>query len=112
MSFPYKTDQDQFGREKYMFCDEAVYYPYTDCDDRSVLFARLVKHYIGLEVIGLDYPNHVSVGVRLTASIKGDYLLYNNSRFFICDPTYIGAQAGMAMDEMKTIKPEVITVNN
>ena len=111
-SFPYKTDQEQFGREKYMFCDEAVYYPYTDCDDRSVLFARLVKHYTGLEAVGLDYPEHVSVGVKLTNQIKGDYVVYNNSRYFICDPTYIGARAGMAMDEMKTVKPEVILINN
>ena len=111
-SFPYKTDQDQFGGEKYMFCDEAVYYPYTDCDDRSVLFAHLVKHYTGLDVIGLDYPNHVSVGVRMTTPIKGDFILYNNNKFFICDPTYIGARAGMAMDEMKTARPEVILVNN
>jgi hypothetical protein len=111
-SFPYKTDQDQFGREKYMFCDEAVYYPYTDCDDRSVLFARLVRHYTGLDAIGLDYPDHVSVGVRFTTPFKGDYILYNDSKFFICDPTYIGALAGMAMDEMKTLKPEVIPVNN
>jgi len=111
-SFPYKTDQDQFGREKYMFCDEAVYYPYTDCDDRSVLFARLVKHYTGLDAIGLDYPNHVSVGVRFTIPVKGDFVLYNNTKFFICDPTYIGALAGMAMDEMKTERPEVILVNN
>jgi hypothetical protein len=111
-SFPYKTDEDQFGREKYMFCDEAVYYPYTDCDDRSVLFARLVKHYTGLDAIGLDYPNHVSVGVRFTIPVKGDFVLYNNTKFFICDPTYIGALAGMAMDEMKTVRPEVILVNN
>jgi hypothetical protein len=111
-SFPYKTDQDQFGREKYMFSDEAVYYPYTDCDDRSVLFVHLIKHYTGLDAIGLNYPNHVSVGVRLTTPVKGDYILYNNAKFFICDPTYIGARAGMAMDEMKTVRPEVILVNN
>jgi hypothetical protein len=111
-SFPYKTDQEQFGKEKYMFCDEAVYYPFTDCDDRSVLLARLVKHFMGLETIGLDYPDHVSVGVKLSNPIKGDYVDFNNSRFFICDPTYIGAKAGMAMDEMKTSKPEVILINN
>ena len=111
-SFLYKTDQAQFGKEKYMYCDEAVYYPFTDCDDRSVLFARLVQHYTGLETIGLDYPNHVSVGVKFTDPIKGNSILYNNSRYYICDPTYIGARAGMAMDEMKTEKPLVISLKN
>ena len=27
------------------------YYPYSDCEDRSILFARLVKDLLGLDVV-------------------------------------------------------------
>jgi hypothetical protein len=111
-SFAYKTDQEQFGKEKYMFCDEAVFYPFTDCDDRSILMARLVKHYTGLEAVGLNYPNHVSVGVKFMSPVRGDFVLYNNEKFVICDPTYIGAGIGMAMDEMKTSNPGIVMIRN
>ncbi len=111
-SFPYKTDDEQFGREKYMFGDEALYYPFIDCDDRAVLMTKLVKRYTNLEIVGLDYPNHVSTAVRINEPIQGDYIIYNGEKYFVCDPTYIGARAGMAMDEMQQPVPNVIPVIN
>jgi hypothetical protein len=111
-SFPYKTDEEQFGREKYMFGDETIYYPFTDCDDRAVLMTKLVHRYTGLETLGLDYPNHVSTAVKFNEIIKGDYISYNGEKYFICDPTYIGAHAGMAMEEMKTTVPVIISIKN
>jgi len=105
-SFPYKTDVEQFGREKYMFGDEAICFPFTDCDDRAVLMTKLVHRYTGLETVGLDYPNHVSTAVRFNETIKGDYIIYNGEKYFICDPTYIGAIAGIAMEEMRTSVPK------
>jgi hypothetical protein len=111
-SFPYKTDEEQFGREKYMFGDEAIYYPYTDCDDRAVLMTKLVHRYTGLETVGLDYPNHVSTAVKLNDDFRGDYIIYRKEKYFICDPTYIGAIAGMAMEEMRTSVPNIIPTKN
>jgi hypothetical protein len=111
-SFPYKTDDEQFGREKYMFGDEAIYFPYTDCDDRAVLMTKLVHRYTGLETVGLDYPNHVSTGVKFNEVIKGDFINYNGEKYFICDPTYIGALAGMGMEEMQKSVPIIIQVKN
>ena len=35
-SIPYKTDEEQFGHEKYLFADETLYYPAADCEDRAV----------------------------------------------------------------------------
>jgi hypothetical protein len=111
-SFPYKTDVEQFGREKYMFGDEAICFPFTDCDDRAVLMTKLVHRYTGLETVGLDYPNHVSTAVRFNETIKGDYIIYNGEKYFICDPTYIGAIAGIAMEEMRTSVPNIIPTKN
>jgi hypothetical protein len=110
-SFDYKDDLDQFGHEKYMFFDEAFFYPYTDCDDRAVLFSKMVMHYTDLEVVGLDYINHVSVGVKFNAPIEGDFVSFRDSRYYICDPTYIGAKAGMGIKEFKSQNPHIIPVS-
>ena len=110
-SFRYKTDQEQFGSEKYMFCDEVLFYPYTDCDDRAVLFARLVQRYTGLSVIGLDYPNHVSVGVCFSTPAPGDSVKFRKKNYLICDPTIINAKVGNASDSMNAANPDIIEVN-
>jgi hypothetical protein len=109
-SFIYQTDQEQFGKEKFMFCDESVYYPFTDCEDRSVLLAHLIKRYTRLPVVGLDYPDHVSVAVYFNTSMQGDHVIYDGKKYFICDPTYINAKAGMAPLSMRASKPEIIPI--
>jgi hypothetical protein len=109
-SFYYKTDQEQFGKEKFMFCDESVYYPFTDCEDRSVLLAHLIRRYTSLPVVGLDYPDHVSVAVYFNTPMKGDHVIYDGKKYFICDPTYINAKAGMAPPSMRASKPEIIPI--
>jgi hypothetical protein len=45
------------------------YYSNVDCEDRSVLFAWLVEHSFGQEVIGLNSPNYVATAVRLDTSL-------------------------------------------
>lgn len=109
-AFDYKTDGDQFGREKYFFPEESLYYPYNDCEDRSILFSYLVRKLTGLEVVGLDYPGHVAAAVRFSDNLPGDSVTYNGKRFVICDPTYIGADIGMAQTAYKTVKPTVIPI--
>ncbi|MFB6261623.1 MAG: hypothetical protein ABEJ96_07785, partial [Thiohalorhabdaceae bacterium] len=59
-AFDYQTDQKQFGEEDYMFPEETLFHPASDCEDRSVLFALLVRKVLGLEVAALDYPGHVA----------------------------------------------------
>jgi hypothetical protein len=109
-SFPYKTDQDQFGREKYFFPEEALYYSYCDCEDRSALFAYLVKRLTGLDVVGLDYPGHVATAVRFSSSLPGDAVTVRNQKYIVCDPTYLGADLGMSQPAYKDVKPVIIEV--
>lgn len=109
-SLNYKTDQEQFGREKCLFPEETLYYPFSDCEDRSVIFAYLVKKLLGLRVIGLDYPGHVATAVRLNNPVEGDYVYYNNDKFMICDPTYINAHIGMTMPQFKNTEPKIIEI--
>ncbi len=110
-AFEYKTDQDQFGGEKSFFPDEAIHYPYCDCEDRSILFARLVRNLLGRKVIGLKYPGHIATAVRLEADIEGDAVVYQDTKYLICDPTYINANIGTAMPDYREINPEVIPLH-
>ena len=111
-SFKYKTDDKQFGIENYFFPEETLYYPYSDCEDRSVFFAWLVHNLLGLDVIGLDFPGHIAAAVHFNNNIKGDSLNFKGKRFVVTDPTYINANAGMTMPAYKNIKPGVIEVLN
>ncbi len=107
-AFAYKTDPEQFGREKPLFIEESLYYPYNDCEDRSVLFAYLVRNLLGLEVVGLDYPGHIATAVKFTVPVNGDKISFNGKEYVICDPTYINANIGMCMPQYKNVAPKVI----
>jgi len=111
-AFKYKTDRDQFGYEKFFFAEEVFYYPYCDCEDRSVLFAYLVKSLLGLEVIGLNYPGHIATAVKFNESVGGDYVSYNGVNYVVSDPTYINAPVGLTMPQFATETAEVINITN
>lgn len=100
-AFDYKTDDDQFGREKPMIPDETFYYKYSDCEDRSILFATLVREMLGLKVIGLKYTGHMAVGVKTHSNPKGDYVTSGSTKYLVCDPTYINANIGQSMPKFK-----------
>jgi hypothetical protein len=108
--FDYKRDDQQFGREKPMFAEETLYYPYSDCEDRSVLFAYLVRELLDLEVIGLEYPGHIATAVRFSGFVDGDSVKVDGKRFVICDPTYINATAGMSMPSYRGKSPKVMDI--
>lgn len=107
-AMPYKTDIEQFGYEKYFFPEEVFSYPYCDCEDRSALFKWIITNIVGLEVINLEYDDHVSAAVKFTENVNGDFVLYDNSKYVICDPTYIGAPAGLSMPQYKNIAARII----
>lgn len=109
-SFPYQTDEEQFGKEKYFFPEEILAYPYSDCEDRAAFFAYLEKTFVGLPVVGLSYPGHVSAAVKKTEGLNGDYISYQNDVYIACDPTYIGANPGMSMPQFRNTEAEIIPV--
>ena len=110
-AFEYKTDRDNFGREKPMFVEETIYYPYSDCEDRSVLFAHLVRSLLGLEVVGLTFPGHMATAVRFNSDVSGDAIRFNGGKYLICDPTYINASIGQCMPQFKSTSPRVIRIS-
>lgn len=107
-AFRYMTDDEQFGCERTFFPDELFFYPASDCEDRAVLYSTLVRDILGLEVMLIDYPGHIATAVRFNEDIAGDHYMIDGQRFLICDPTYIGADIGIAMPDYKNSPADLI----
>ncbi len=103
-AFSYELDQEQFGREKVMFAQETLYYQKSDCEDRAVLFAYLIKNLLGYDVVGVKYSDHMATAVAVP--MQGDALNIASSRYVIADPTYMNAPIGKSMPKYKNVKPE------
>ena len=85
-SFQYKDDKEFFGRSKPMIADEVFHYPFSDCEDRSALFYRLVRALLDLPMIVIAYEDHLTIGVALSENC-GKAITYRGRDYFICDPT-------------------------
>ena len=111
-AFKYRTDQENFGREKPLFVDETLFYDASDCEDRAVLFSFLVKSLTGLPVVGLNYPGHMSTAVKFNTDAGGDVVQVGALRYTVCDPTFVFADAGRAMPEFRSKEPRVIAMKS
>jgi len=107
-AFAYKTDQGQFGYEKWFFPDELFYYPYCDCEDRAALFSWLVYNIGKLDVVGILFPGHMSTAVLFPVDVPGDCVFSHQKRYTICDGTFIGAPIGRCMPQFVGKSGEII----
>lgn len=110
-AFTYEYDNKVWGGDRAFFADETLYYPYSDCEDRAILFTRLIRDLLGLKTALVYYPGHLAAAVCFTDKVAGDYLLLRNERYLICDPTYIGAPIGITMPNMNNEKAKVILLS-
>lgn len=110
-SIEYKYDDEIWGEDRAFFGEETLYYPYADCEDRSILFSHLMRDLLGLDVLLIYYPGHLATAVRYTdPAVHGDYLVYNGQRYYISDPTFIGAPIGRTMTGMNNAEAVAIPV--
>ncbi|GAA6135460.1 hypothetical protein NBRC116188_22500 [Oceaniserpentilla sp. 4NH20-0058] len=107
-AFNYKTDEQQFQQENYLYPIETLHYPYSDCEDRASLFAWLVKGLLKLDTVLLDYPGHIAAAVAFNSDTTGDSWMHNGKRYTVTDPTYINASLGMTMPNLKVYKPKIV----
>lgn len=112
-AFAYKIDEQQFGREKYFFPEEVIGYPFSDCEDRSALFAWLVRRFVGYDVIGVLYDDHLATAVCFgnDAQLQGKSVDFNGKRYIVCDPTYSNASIGTVMPKFVNAKYEIVKIN-
>ncbi|MBR3871198.1 MAG: hypothetical protein IKJ22_00485 [Paludibacteraceae bacterium] len=107
-AFVYEYDDKVWGGDRALFAEETLYYPYADCEDRSILFSRLVRDLLNLPVVLVYYPGHLATAVAFQTAEQGDYIMLDGKRFTICDPTYIGAPVGATMPKMENKTAKVI----
>lgn len=98
-AFEYQTDTEQFGHQKYMTPDQILYHAYSDCDDRSIFFAYLVRNFMNRDVIAVSWPGHLATAVEASEEFEGDRITIEEKTYLICDPTYIGADSGLTMPQ-------------
>ena len=107
-AFIYEYDDKVWGHDRAFFAEETLFYPYCDCEDRSILFTRLVRDLLGLDCILVYYPGHLASAVCFTQQVNGDYIFLNSRKFIVSDPTYIGAPIGMTMPDIDNKAAKVI----
>ncbi len=106
--FVYEYDDVVWGHDRAFFADETLYYPYCDCEDRSILFSRIVRDILGMKVLLVYYPGHLATAVHFDEEVRGDYISLDGRKYTVCDPTYIGAPVGRTMPNMDNSGATVI----
>lgn len=108
----YEYDDKVWGGDRAFFSEESLYYPYCDCEDRSILLTRIVRDVLGLNCLLVYYPGHLAAAIEFSDnSVRGDYITLNGRKFVIADPTYINAPVGCTMPGMNNAGAKVIMVS-
>lgn len=106
--FSYEYDDKVWGHDRAFFAEESLYYPYCDCEDRSILLTRLVRDLLGLKCVLVYYPGHLASAIAFDEHVAGDYIELDGHRYVIADGTFIGASLGSTMTGMDNRKAKVI----
>lgn len=109
-AFVYGYDDKIWGGDRAFFPQETLFYPYSDCEDRAILFSRIVRDILGLDVVLLYYPGHLATAVAFNKPVNGDYLTYKSKRYTVCDPTYVNAPVGKTMPGMDNKEAKIIVL--
>ena len=112
-SFDYQTDTEQFNTEKKMFPVETLYYPASDCDDRAIMLGYLLDKLTDLDYIVVRYPGHLTLAVHFpdeepSSERINNPVIHNGKRYYVSDPTYFGADAGMIMPDYRGMQPSEV----
>ncbi len=109
--FLYRYDEDVWGVDRAFFGEETLFYPYCDCEDRSILLSHFVRDVVGLDVVLVYYPGHLAMAVHFNEPVEGDYVMCEGRKFIVVDPTYIGSNVGETMPMVANEPTTVILLN-
>jgi len=91
----YKVDEEAYRRTNVTFsAEEGLFYDYTDCEDRSVMFSYLTTQLLGLSTVLLDFDDHVGVAVKLEECI-GKPIMHNGECYTYCEATDVLNNLGL-----------------
>lgn len=88
----YESDRTHWGFEKWNFPEESIWYLRGDCDDHAILFARLIRDLLGLDVLLVQCDvngglAHAATAVHFTESMSGDSFEFGGKTWWCCEPT-------------------------
>lgn len=111
--FVYEYDDKVWGDDRAFFPEESLYYPYCDCEDRSILITRIIRDLLHLKCILVYYPGHLAAAVEFTqGEPMGDYIEYKGHKFFIMDATILsGAPVEVTMRGQDNSTAKVILLD-
>lgn len=109
--FVYEYDEKVWGNDRVFFAEETLHYPFCDCEDRAILFTRLVRDILDMECVLVYYPGHLAAAVHFDEQPGGTYYTAaNGTSYTLCDPTFIGASVGMEMPQFENSKVTLIHI--
>lgn len=109
--FVYEYDEVVWGGDRAFFAEETLHYPFCDCEDRSILFTRLVRDILNMECVLVYYPGHLAAAVHFDEQPGGAfYTTTDGKSYTVCDPTYIGASVGMPMPQFEQSEATLIHI--
>ncbi len=99
---PYKTDLELLQREDWFFPEETLNSVYGDCEDKSILYAFLLKELLQVNSVLLYYDlgngkSHINVGL----------LLGTEGEMTIAETTNSFYKLGNYSEDYKLVKPKV-----
>ncbi|KAK3582290.1 hypothetical protein CHS0354_023829 [Potamilus streckersoni] len=111
---PYKEDSQTDYGERCNFPEETIFAKYSDCEDRSVLLAKLVELIIKCDVVGLKFKNHISIGVKIDELNENDFTVKDRkgTSYIHCDPSFMKSRAGDVNDDLIRQEVTMITKTN
>lgn len=107
-AFRYEMDSDRWNKERFFFPGEIWYHDVSDCDDKAILFSRLVRDILKLEVALVFWPGHLSCAVNLDDTVEGFMFDVSGKKYVSCDPTMPHAGVGDVMEVLKDTKASLI----
>lgn len=118
-SFDYAEDADIFGKEKYFFPEQTLFYNKSDCDDRVILFALMLKELLNIKsAIALktnERIDHLFIGIELDKEQvnlfnERDYFLHEGKVYLFCEPTGVNYKSGGRYPELFDSELSIIPI--
>jgi hypothetical protein len=116
--FAYKDDAETKRGQHISSLHETLVSEYSDCEDRSILLAGLIRGVLGFEVIALEFPNHIALAVHfpdLVPNEDDEIYTYNGKRYLSADPSCFGPLGSVNPDfkgksPIRFIRVEPLTI--
>lgn len=116
--FAYKDDLKTKRGEHTNSIYETLVSDFSDCEDRSIMLAVLIRGILGFEVIALEFPNHISLATHFPGLVpeeQDEVYIYNGKRYLSSDPSCFGPLGGVNPDfkgktPSRVIRVEPLTV--